>query len=766
MTKQAGLVWLSVMVMAAMCFLSARAESAGVSDYIVNVKDYGAKGDGVTDDTIALQKAFDAAHKMERSFKLPFWQATEPEIVIPEGTYLISNMLQISNAVVLRGEGEVIIRSTNRKLPVLNVHWALRVLIENITFEGGEKSIHFYTSNSGGAHIVVRNCTFRDTSSYAIRNVMKGRLVGGKWEHSGYYKSTKNPDGTRTWKLYENPGHPYTYNSTVFHMEGCRFERCMKVGLLQCDLTVLDNCYIETHPEMKGAAIESRGILKLENVTGLAHVTEGNNQRWIDYHSSCLIGQNLKLTTDSEKGMCLAHLYVKFRNSFTGGYQHIVILDNSEFQCAGSPEGAIFYVEELPNILALRDCKETSSMSVKALAFKKILDEKYFLQPDGKPIITPDGLAYILDACNSRNILTDVPDAMKPYVDKPVPEKVAQLHVQKEPVVTREKMKAFVNRQINVQRFGAVGDGKKDNTSAFKKAAVAAARTKGAEIVIPAGHYVITGTIVLPKEVSLRALGWAWIKGPGRGALFRLRGARNVAFYNLIFGDATTAIDIVAPGDAEANILIDRCLFAKINGMALKCYTRGEKTAEENQLHLRITDSAFMYDVHQNFETNASDALFDNSWCMTGKNMLNEASIINKGTLVCKNICGNPIPDWKKNQRWIDNFYRVYCSNFRFGGEGAGVPAIFHRARARRRGSYVLLENSPVYSLGNNAHKFWVYLEGLPEVTALRTNMGLSGRKNHMMGVSRRAIEEAKGKWDKWIFLSGNTIPISDFMGK
>jgi hypothetical protein len=146
--------------------------------------------------------------------------------------------------------------------------------------------------------------------------------------------------------------------------------------------------------------------------------------------------------------------------------------------------------------------------------------------------------------------------------------------------------------------------------------------------------------------------------------------------------------------------------------------------------------------------------------------MQDEASIINKGTLVCENICGNPVPDWSRNQRWIDNYYRLYCSNFRFGGEGAGIPAVFHRAGARGRNSHVLLENSPVYSLGNSTHKFWIYLEGLPAVTSLRTNFGLSGRKNHMMGAGDKAEGEAKGRWNQYIYLSGNTLPVSDFMAQ
>lgn len=49
-----------------------------------NVKDYGAKGNGVADDTVAIQKCFDTAMKMGGG-----------KVIIPSGTYLISSTLII-----------------------------------------------------------------------------------------------------------------------------------------------------------------------------------------------------------------------------------------------------------------------------------------------------------------------------------------------------------------------------------------------------------------------------------------------------------------------------------------------------------------------------------------------------------------------------------------------------------------------------------------------------------------------------------------------
>ena len=59
---------------------------------------------------------------------------------------------------------------------------------------------------------------------------------------------------------------------------------------------------------------------------------------------------------------------------------------------------------------------------------------------------------------------------------------------------------------LNVQDFGAVGDGKKDNTEAFTAATRAAAETGNSAVFVPRGRYLINGNLEVPEGVMLEGV--------------------------------------------------------------------------------------------------------------------------------------------------------------------------------------------------------------------------------------------------------------------
>jgi len=86
-------------------------------DEVVNVRDFGAVGDGTTDDTAAIQRAITQIYSTSYNDSVAKVRRT---INIPAGTYLVTGTILIPPYVTLRGDGRqsTIISSTSSSAPI------------------------------------------------------------------------------------------------------------------------------------------------------------------------------------------------------------------------------------------------------------------------------------------------------------------------------------------------------------------------------------------------------------------------------------------------------------------------------------------------------------------------------------------------------------------------------------------------------------------------------------------------------------------------
>lgn len=103
----------------------------------INVRNYGAKGDGITDDTQAFQKAINAADKSENKL-----------VTVPKGNYKITNTITIRNGVTLQGGPKIPFKANfgmdYALISVVPIETNINKPIFNIEMGAGIKGFSFY----------------------------------------------------------------------------------------------------------------------------------------------------------------------------------------------------------------------------------------------------------------------------------------------------------------------------------------------------------------------------------------------------------------------------------------------------------------------------------------------------------------------------------------------------------------------------------------------------------------------------------------------
>jgi hypothetical protein len=296
--------------------------------YTVNVKDFTARGDGVTDDTLAIQSAINSAQAMaiSRPSVNTGYHFTAPVVFFPHGTYRITDSVSIGN-INLAGEGNTIIQMTadndhgvlDRTTDMFIGTYVWRTSISGFTFYGGRHQLYIGNPNTDTGNIRIERCDFYSAGGVAI---------------------------------YLRQGS----NSTQVTMRNCKFQGCDQVLVNYTDKCVLADSWITTDPSMldKGAIV-NYGVLLLENICGVTGVTASNDQRWIDnYHGvTC---RNVRFGGE-DAGLTPVVNFASYDYTYPIDPTWVV-LDNCDIYALGNPKrkGAV-YLEAVPNVIEINKCR-------------------------------------------------------------------------------------------------------------------------------------------------------------------------------------------------------------------------------------------------------------------------------------------------------------------------------------------------------------------------------------------------------------------------
>ena len=316
-----------------------------------NVRDFGAKGDGATDDTAAIRAAVKAAFERRRIPQHPQYGyfVSFSEVYFPNGHYLISDTIDI-NAVNLRGEAYAAIEQKDPAKDIFTNPWAWRVKIEGLTFLGGKVQLDLGNPNVDSGHVTVLNCHFKNSGSVAVQ-MRKGS------------------------------------NSSFFKVENCVFIECRQAVLNACDMAAVKDTWITSSFKMNNqAVIENYGVMHVENLLGVplvggdredwvdpdGHAGKAGTQRWIDNHGVLHV-RNSRFGGEGG-GFPAVFNFAAFQ------YKYPVIPNSVTLESCYlyNSQDAAVVLKEIPNLLTIRNCTGLPWPSWAVRVDKKIDLDTYF----------------------------------------------------------------------------------------------------------------------------------------------------------------------------------------------------------------------------------------------------------------------------------------------------------------------------------------------------------------------------------------------------
>lgn len=220
----------------------------------LNVKDFGAVGDGVADDTDAIDRAIKAAQKHDAERASPRGTMGENDgphqaVVFPKGIYRLTRTVFTGRDAHLRGLPGAVISMARPDADIFYFHRGTRVQVEGLRFKGGRHQLNLATHNQENANFHVRDCVFEGAASNGVFSVSRA-VKGNKQTAVGEFEP--NADGVFRRDLRFDSARQYN-NSTFYLIEDSFFDRCAHAVEFHSDGGVVRNCRV-IHPATSAGA--------------------------------------------------------------------------------------------------------------------------------------------------------------------------------------------------------------------------------------------------------------------------------------------------------------------------------------------------------------------------------------------------------------------------------------------------------------------------------------------------------------------------------
>ena len=343
----------------------------------VNVCDFGAKGDGITDDTMAIQRALNFIREKQQIIllarqpmlagaphlgNLPVLSSTSenvmvPELFFPSGNYKISSTLVAKSYLYMRGEKGSKITQAAPDKDILYIEWGFRVQITNLEFHNGCRHIVLWTGNEDTANFTVENCVFKNSSGTAFYSYNFLNPKRTNFADTTYGLYSVKWQGEKPILTLNNENEKHFNNSTLFTFGDCDFINCAEIFRFNSDGAVIENCNVQISADATASPFHISGPTSIINLNATADKAIPG-KAWFDNPAQRLSICGSSFTVKNGSGMPL----FSYSREEASEVQDYLIVRNTKVQCGKYP--IILCKGSIPHIIDFENVRDISGKRV------------------------------------------------------------------------------------------------------------------------------------------------------------------------------------------------------------------------------------------------------------------------------------------------------------------------------------------------------------------------------------------------------------------
>jgi|GEM_PF-1815819 len=664
----------------------------------LNVRDFGARGNGIADDAPALQRALNRMDDLRRAAAGIYlndygtisswgvWDGPNAEVFLPAGTYRIGRTLVGVKGVTLSGELGTTIQADFADAPLLYLDMAFRGTIRGITFRGGRNQIVYWTANQNAARMLIDDCRFENAVEYAILSESFSDLDGSdmkNWEHC----KPLSPflvkwDKDRMPTVTPSTGRYPWANSTLVVLRNCRFTDCGGAYRGASDGQSISNCSVVCRRPPTLPPWDVGNEIAMEQIDMKAELPKNFFTGWIVCQGPARLDlRRIRAESTSATGAPLL-VYRKAPRSKEWNPGDNLTLTDCTATSAGSSAGALIEFAGIePMLLEVTRCREFNGRQVEMFRFRQppqnhadllraYITSSIFPNPD------PKCTHSWRIAGNGTELAVKLPSPLIPYATiKPTEKSESGFPTADYRI---PPWNSSGRTRFNAADFGIGVTPAPDDEIKLEQLFRAAAKVERATIRLPGRVFLLNHPLTLPPHASISASGRAFFSGRDHSfPLLQVVGKDlNLELTDLTFNGGAAALKAQGAG----RIRIDNCILYDNND--------GIDLEQTGKVPLRLEASASSFHVPVALTNHGGDVLIRDFWGEVNPTLSTGAWLRNRGggTLTVANLLGVPLvflglpsrPDWKagKDLYWLENDGVLYSRFNRFGGESDGIPIL------------------------------------------------------------------------------------------